>query len=390
MGFSKVFSELVERKERAENGKYNCIPFPFSRFRQLMPGVERGRYIIITAGQKIGKSKFADFMFVYELLFFAAEHSNFKFKVIYFTLEMSPEAKYVEFLSHLLYRLDNKVISPTQLKSTDNRYPVPQEILDLLNSERYQKYIKLFEECIDFVEVSNPTGINKYCRDYAEAHGKFNHIPYTTVNEITGQEEQRMRLDPNNPYTQDDEEEYRIVIVDNAANLTSEKGMNKMETIDKLSKYFITLRNQLKFILVLIQHQTLSKEGLESLKLDQMKPSSDGLADCKTTSRDCDMLIGIYSPFKFNKREYEGYDISKLKNYSRFMEVIEDRNYGANNNICPLFFNGASSTWSELPKSDDIQGMNAVYSYVERLEKNKREKVFLFKIKELIKRLKNG
>lgn len=72
------------------------------------------------------------------------------------------------------------------------------------------------------------------------------------------------------------------------------------------------------------------------------------------------------------------------------MEVIEDRNYGANNNICPLFFNGASSTWSELPKSDDIQGMNAVYSYVERLEKNKREKVFLFKIKELIKRLKNG
>ena len=180
-------------------------------------------------------------MFVYELLFFAAEHSNFKFKVIYFTLEMSPEAKYVEFLSHLLYRLDNKVISPTQLKSTDNRYPVPQEILDLLNSERYQKYIKLFEECIDFVEVSNPTGINKYCRDYAEAHGKFNHIPYTTVNEITGQEEQRMRLDPNNPYTQDDEEEYRIVIVDNAANLTSEKGMNKMETIDKLSKLEFSL-----------------------------------------------------------------------------------------------------------------------------------------------------
>ena len=55
MGFSKVFSELVERKERAESGKYNCIPFPFSRFRQLMPGVERGRYIIITAGQKIGR-----------------------------------------------------------------------------------------------------------------------------------------------------------------------------------------------------------------------------------------------------------------------------------------------------------------------------------------------
>lgn len=53
MGFSKVFQELQDRKQRAEDGKYNCIPFPFPRFRELMPGVERGRYIIISAGQKV-------------------------------------------------------------------------------------------------------------------------------------------------------------------------------------------------------------------------------------------------------------------------------------------------------------------------------------------------
>ena len=189
-----------------------------------------------------------------------------------------------------------------------------------------------------------------------------------------------MKLDPDNPYTQDDPEEYRIVIVDNAANLTSEKGMNKMETIDKLSKYFIVLRNQLNYILVLIQHQALSKEGLESFKLDQMKPSSDGLADCKTTTRDSDLVIGIYSPFKFNKKEFSGYSIEKLKNYSRFMEVIEDRNYGANNNICPLFFNGASSFWAELPRPEDAQSMNAIYSYIDSIEQKKREKTFFLKI----------
>lgn len=380
MGFSKVFKDLVERKERAESGKYNCIPFPFQRFRALLPGVERGRYVIITAGQKCGKSKLCDFMFVYELIFFMADHPDFKFKCLYFTLEMSPEAKYVEFLSHLLYRLDNIVASPTDLRSTNNEKPIPQHILDLLNSERYQRYIKLFEECVEYLEVSNPTGINKACRDYAEKHGKFNHIPYKTTNEITGEEETKMKLDPDNPYTQDDPEEYRIVIVDNAANLTSEKGMNKMETIDKLSKYFIVLRNQLNYILVLIQHQALSKEGLESFKLDQMKPSSDGLADCKTTTRDSDLVIGLYSPFKFNKKEFSGYSIEKLKNYSRFMEVIEDRNYGANNNICPLFFNGASSFWAELPRPEDTQALNAVYSYIDSLEQKRREKTFFLKI----------
>ena len=53
MAFTKVFRDLVERKERAEEGKYNCIPFPFPRFRKLFPGIERGRYLIITANQKL-------------------------------------------------------------------------------------------------------------------------------------------------------------------------------------------------------------------------------------------------------------------------------------------------------------------------------------------------
>ena len=53
MGFTKVFKELVERKQRAESGKFNCIPFPFPRFRNLLPGIERGKYLIITANQKL-------------------------------------------------------------------------------------------------------------------------------------------------------------------------------------------------------------------------------------------------------------------------------------------------------------------------------------------------
>lgn len=386
MAFDKVFKSLVERKERAESGHFNCVPLPFKRFRNFLPGIERGRYVIVTSGQKSGKSKFCDFIFIYEMVFFVAEHPEFKFKCLYFTLEMSPESKYIEFLSHLLLRLDNIVISPTDLRSTDSSKPVPQHILDLLESERYKKYIDIYENMVEYFEIANPTGINKACRDYAEKHGKFNRVTFETTNDITGEVETKTKLDPDNPYTQDDPEEYRVVIVDNAANLTIEKGTtNKMDTIDKLSKYFITLRNQLNYILVLIQHQALLKEGLDAIKLDQLKPSSDGLADCKSTARDCDLILGIYNPFKFNKKELYGYNIEKLKNYCRFMEVVEDRNYGANQNACPLFFNGASSFWSELPRPDDTQSMNAVYKYIEDLERKKINKVLFRKVKYLFK-----
>lgn len=381
MGFSKVFKDLVERKERAESGKYNCIPFPFPRFRSLVPGIERGRYVCITASAKIGKSKFCDFMFVYEPLFFAIDNPQFRFKVIYFTLEVNAETKYLEFLSHLLYRLDNIVVSPVDLRSVNNEKPISQNVLDLLNTEKYQKYIKFYEEHIEYIDtIANPTGINKYCRDYAEKNGKFNHIPYKTTNEVTGEEETRMKLDPDNPYTPNDEEEYRIVIIDNAANLTTEKGLTMRETIDKMSKYCITLRNQLNYIMVLVQHQSLAAESLDAMKMDAMKPSAANLGDAKTVVRDINMLIGLYSPFKHNKKEFSGYDITKLKNYSRFMEIIDDRDYGANNNICPLFFNGASSFWAELPRPEDTQALNAVYSYIDSLEQKRREKTFFLKI----------
>lgn len=387
--FQYVFDNLVKRRERVISGKYNCIPFPYPRFRQIFPGIEQGKYIIVTANQKIGKSKFVDKMFIYDVIFFVKEHPELKVKVIYFTLEMSKEEKYNEFLSHLLYKLDNFIISPTDLRSTDNNHPVDEKILDLLQTERYQEYIELFEQTVIYYEdIKNPTGINKVCREYAETHGHYNYVEYETKDDAGNIVKKKM-LDPINPYEQDDPDEYRIIVQDNAANLTPESGLNIKDTINKMSKYNITLRKQLKYIVVLVQHQAQAQEGIENLKLDRMKPSTDGLADCKTTGRDANLVIGLYSPFKYGKRDFEGYDLYKLKNYSRFMEVIEDRDYGANGCICPLFFNGAVSDFEELPLANDSVQMQQVYSYVNTLESKKINKLY-FLFKKLKNKIKNG
>lgn len=234
-----------------------------------------------------GKSKLCDYLFIYEPLFFVLEHPEIRVKVLYFTLEMNPEEKYNEFLCHLLFRLDGIEISPTELKSTDKDHPVDEKILELLETEKYQRYIKAFENMVIYVDDQrNPTGINKYCRDYALTHGHLNFIKEIRKDKLTDELKEVEVIDPINPYTSDDPEEYRIVIIDNASNLTNESGMKKMETIDKMSKYGITLKNQLSYIFVLIQHQAQAQEGIENQKLNKLKPSSDGLADCKTTTRD--------------------------------------------------------------------------------------------------------
>jgi len=366
--FQEVQEDNKLRKKRIEEGKYNCLPFPFPRFRKIFPGFERGSYVIITANQKVGKSKLADFLFIYEPLFYMMEHPELKVKVIYFSIEMSAKEKYNEFLCHLLYRLDGIHIDTRTLRSVDK--PCDQKILDLLETERYQKYIKVYEDMVIFNDTDkNPTGIRKFYRDYALKHGHYNYTTIKDTNEITGELEDRQIIDPIKPYTQDDEEEYRIILLDNAANITTEKGYETQRAaIEKVSKDGIVAKKQLTYIFVLIQHQSQAQEGFEAQKMDLMIPSASGLGDNKTVIRDCTVAIGLFNPAKFDKKEFKDYNITRLRNYGRFLNIIDDRTYGAAGNICPLFFDGATSTFRELPQTTDKEELEKYYQYAEYLD----------------------
>lgn len=361
--FDRALENLKVRRQRILDGKINCIPLSFPRLRAYLPGIEKRRYNIITANQKVGKSKLADYILVYEPFFYAIEHPDqLRLKILYFTLEMGKEEKFYDFLCHLLYRLDRIRIGPTDLKSTSADKPVPQEILDLIDSERYQKYIRKFKETVTYIDSErNPTGINKYCRNFALSRGKFHFKKIIVKNEL-GLEEEKEIIDYYEP---DDKDEYVLVILDNYSNLMQESGMNKMQTIEKMSKYFITQRDQFNFNITAIQHQAQAQEGIENQKLNKMMPSSDGLADCKTTTRDVNLILGLYNPFKYGLKDYEGYDITRFRNNIRFMQVIEDRDNGAAGQVCPLFFDGAVSVFNELPLPTDKDGITKCLNYIE-------------------------
>lgn len=365
--FDRHIEELEERRDRILSGNINSIPLKFDRFRKWYPGVEKRKYVIITANQKVGKSKFADDIYVYDPFFYSLEHpTKVRYKVIYFTLEMGKKEKFNEFLSHLLMKLDEIRISPSDLKSTNNDNPVPQYVLDLLKTDKYQKYIKAFEECVTYVEhVKNPTGINKYCRDFAMQRGHLVMKQGFYKDSITGNTVETKIPDYYKP---DDPEEYVTVIIDNFSNLTKESGMSTRENIEKLSKYLITLRDQLEFSIVAVQHQAQAQESLDNFKAMKLKPSPDGLADAKTTIRDANLGLGLFSPYKHGLQDYEGYDITKFKNRIRFLEIMEDRDNGGAGQVCPLFFDGAVSVFYELPKSDNHKELNKIYKYMEQMD----------------------
>lgn len=51
--YDRSIEELINRRNRILNGQINCIPLSFPRLRTWLPGIEKRRYTIITANQKI-------------------------------------------------------------------------------------------------------------------------------------------------------------------------------------------------------------------------------------------------------------------------------------------------------------------------------------------------
>ena len=378
--FDRSIEKLKVRRRRILDGQINCIPLPFPRLRTWLPGIEKRRYTIVTANQKIGKSKLSDYLYVYEPFFYMIEHPDqLRFKVLYLTLEMGKEEKFYEFLCHLLYRLDNIRISPTNLKSTDADNPCPEHILELIESERYQEYIRRFKETVIYIDdIRNPTGIYKRIRGFMLERGQF-HYKKGTVKDENGLP---MEVDVIDYFEHADEDEYIEVILDNYSNLMQEQGMDKRATIEKMSKYAIELRDKFDIHFCAIQHQAQAQEGIENQKLNKLYPSSDGLADCKTTTRDANLVLGLFSPFKYGLTEYEKYDITRFKNNIRFLLVIEDRDNGAGGQVCPLLFDGEVSNFCELPLPDNKREIESALQYVEQVIRRRATPVFMMFTRE--------
>jgi hypothetical protein len=78
------------------------------------------------------------------------------------------------------------------------------------------------------------------------------------------------------------------------------------------------------------------------------------------------MCLGLFSPFKYELKEYMGYDITKLRDNIRFLEVLINRN-GSMGGIIGLYFDGAVNYFKELPKPDEVTKLTKIYDYLRKL-----------------------
>lgn len=279
----EVIQKLEERRQNVLNGGTNCIPLPFVRFRNEVPGIEQGQYVVCTANQKVGKTNITNYLYLFSVLDYAYENPDkCSVHIIYFALEEAVQKIVERYLSHLLYALDGIRLSPADLRSTSFNYPVPQEVLDKLSEDKYQDRIRFFEQCVQFeTEDTNPTGILRVCEKYAKSVGQYSSHKIKSANG-SGKE-----VEVFDSYVQNDVNHYKIMIVDHIGLVDREQGFRPKDAVDKMSEYCVKyLRNRYNYTCVIIQQQASDAEGLEAIKQKKMVPTASTLSDSKYTARD--------------------------------------------------------------------------------------------------------
>lgn len=361
----RVLDTLEERRERVLRGDINCIPSPFQAFKGDFPGVEQGKMYLISGGAKGGKTQITSYLFLYTPVLYAYNHPDeLRLQIFYFPLEETPEKITIRFMCHLLYVLSNHKIrvSPTRLQSISKENVVDKEILDLLNSPEYRSILDFYEEHVHYITERNPTGYWKTVNKYAQEAGTIHRKTVVIENKETGVKQEKEVFDYYEPK---DPDEYVITIYDHISLCELERGMTLKQCIDKLTEYSMVFRNHYNYIPVIIQQQNMESISLEAFKSNKIRPTLAGLADSKDPGKATSVMLGITNPFSFDLPEYLKYNITKLKGYARFLEVVLNRE-GESNGIIGLYFDGATNYFAPLPKYDNIQALNKVYELVKK------------------------
>ena len=93
-------------RDKRLNGEIITIPWPFNKLNNVIAGIQKGRYYLVSGGPKSGKTQIADSLFTYNVIdWYLANKgkTNIKPKIFYFTLELTSEYKQLMLISRKLF-----------------------------------------------------------------------------------------------------------------------------------------------------------------------------------------------------------------------------------------------------------------------------------------------
>lgn len=297
----------------------------------IIDGVQRQTYTIITGSTGSGKTTLALYSYVYKPII-ENMHNN-KYKVIYFSLEMTAEILLAKILSLHIFdthgiELSYKQIVSRQDTLSPENFAIVESCIPWL--QQFSKHLMIYDKPV------NAAGIYAILSKYAEHHGKF-------------EETEKSKI-----YTPNVADETVSVVIDHLGLITISPGKSKKDEMDLASKYLIRFRNMCSYSpLVLLQlNRTSSSMDRRKAELNEIE-----LSDIKDTggpSEDAEVVLAIFFPWREKLSMYKDYKIKYLKDRFRAIQILKSRLGEADKSIAINFF-GSIGLWQELPAAEEMK-----------------------------------
>lgn len=356
------FDEALEQINDGLSGNNEGIPIPFERLRQYLPNIQKKTQYLIFAGTKVGKTAFTDSVFFYgaydhyKTLKDKDELNGFDLDIDYFSYEIDIQTKIIKGVSRKLW-LDYGIVVDSNVILSKGKNRISTEIYDLVL--KFRNYFEDLESiCTIHSSVDNPTGILKYLEDKAKTKGEII--------------QKNIQKDPAKPpimrfhrFIPHNKKAYWLGFMDHIALMQTENSNSTKENIDAMSTYFVRLRNNYSMTPIIIQQSAFDSENDERHKSGRLTPTLKDLGDSRYSSRDANVIIALFNPSYYRMDKFQGYDINRLGNAYRNLEIIVNRDGEPNINI-GLNFAGAAGTFRELPKAAEMTP--ELYQYMASLK----------------------
>lgn len=307
-----------------------------------------------------------------------------KIRWLYFTYEISRLKKTQKFAAYFVFIKYGVLKPPTyylgkQKDDKGNPIKPTKEHLDMYMEVykndiiplcgMYDKNGRILQEgLIDFMEYRIvPTGIKHYITNYFTSIGRLEKTGIT-YGEVDG-----VKVEKNTWIYEPNDDTHTIIIVDHAELVAKEKRFDTKQNTDKLSEYFVELRNVFKPTIILVSQFNRELGKIERMKFsrEQLKPSASDWKNTGNISADVNQLIGVFNPYSFDHLKdstYLDYDLGKFPKRGISLHLLESRETEGfvDEMLC---FMGECGFIKELPRAEDMT--DEVYNKIMNVTFNK-------------------
>lgn len=366
-----LFASFKTELDKGKAGLNAGLPMGFPRLETVIPGIQRGTNYLIFGESGTGKSSFADTVFVCNPLDWYMknkEETDLKLNIFYYSFEISKPRLITKLIARKIW-IDHRILLDVNyILSKGMKYRITDEHYKLCMS--YSKYM---EEASDIIQIkdsssghNNPTGI------------------YLDLVKNSERPDKGKWLEVNNQrkYVENNPNLYTIVVTDHLGIVPREKGNTVKDNIDSLVSKQIILRNACNYSFVNISQVNRAVNDQKRINEYEKETLSLNLGDVKDSGgpvEATDMAIGIVSAKRYKMERHNGYNINRLQDRYRSINVAKNRDGDADLALGLLFL-GENGYFEELPKANAIteEDYRAVESHQKQynLEKEKEEQPF--------------